>query len=196
MSLEQEAEAIAKATMAMKERMFREGGHRDSPPILGVMLKGWDEFSLAPPEIISLAWKLAGGDAPTAVKAVIESAPPAFEQDEDAEGPFPGFHRIFLAVDGYTTTAESVDDYQRGDMEQDFKSNPASTVMVVLTVTVIGEDLVGGSEMAMARCPYVVTDGGVMEFKPIELASDNDDNKIGGAVSDVMREAFTSANSG
>ena len=189
MSLQHEAETIAKVVMNLKKEMFKEGGHRDSPPVIGVMLKGWDEFHIAPPEIINLAWEITKGDTPAAVKAVIESAPASFE------GTFSGFHRIFLAADGYGSATESIDDHQRGDLERDFKSNPASEVIEVLTVTVIGDDLVGGAEMAMAQCPYVVTDGGVMEFKQIELASDTDDGKIGGAVPDAMREAFTSANS-
>ena len=103
---------------------------------------------------------------------------------------------ITVGAEGFVDTADeegqmSVTGTERGEMAEDFMTNPASRIREAVCIAVCQDDMVGGTEMVQITAPFTYDDGlQVVWHDRIEL-TDEDDRYVGGELSDVMRNAFT-----
>ena len=174
---EEQMKDLCTGLMAWKKEAFSMG-ERDVPPQLAILFDGSEEIEPVPDWILEKAYRKVGnvGGAVSLVLRGIAERWPKFTK----------FRMVLLVTDGYARQGEKdMKMPERGELGEDFKSNPATDVTECLTLTVATDDLVGGVEMAMAQMPYVITDGGVMDFKEITYVLDDDD--IGGDVANQLR---------
>lgn len=172
---QQQMETLALPLMDWKKEAFAIGV-RDVPPQLAIQFDGSDEIEPVPDWILSKAFDKTGtvGRAVSLVLRGIAEKWPDFTK----------YRLVMLATDGYTRHGDSIP--ERGELGDDFRNNPASDVTECMTLVVASDDLVGGVDVQMVRMPYVVTDGGVMEFKEPTYYFDD----VGGDVVEHLKEVF------
>ena len=176
----EQMEGMCIPLMKWKQEAFAMG-ERDVPPQLAVLFDGREELEPVPDWILSKAYRKTGtvGGAVSLVLRGIAERWPGFTK----------YRMVMLATDGYAREGDKdMEMPERGDLGEDFRSNPATDVTECMTLTVATDDLVGGVELAMAQMPYVVTDGGVMDFKEPTYMLDSDN--VGGDVADQLRAVF------
>lgn len=90
---------------------------------------------------------------------------------------------IWLAVEGYSIEGDHADEvmsetYMRGDMERDFKTNPASNVIERLTTYLVETSSTGLAEWARVTSAFHKDDGGrIVWHEP--LVNTSEDHVIG-----------------
>lgn len=86
---------------------------------------------------------------------------------------------LWFSFDGFgkVTTEEGMAQMGRGDMEKDFRANPASEVRQVLT-TFVYLDSEDGAESASVRTFYSITDGGKMLFEDPEISRERPEGTL------------------
>jgi hypothetical protein len=93
---------------------------------------------------------------------------------------------LWMCVDAYTEVRGSLDDLpQRGDMREDFRTNPATNVSETLITIVASDDRCGGCNIQEVNQHYTVSDGGVMIWGTPESRDDG-----GGAVIEAIKAGF------
>jgi hypothetical protein len=159
-------------------------GNRDALPQLGFVIQGSEEFERVPDVVMEHALNVCDGEVARALKSILLSLPHNFPE-------ITGYKALTFVADGYTTTRPK-DQFmdQAESLEHEFRTNPATTVTECLTVLFAEDDLVGGVEMSMAQVPYVIGDGGVIEFKDHIIHIESDTNRVEGRIPDLVREAF------
>ena len=174
---EEQMEGLCLPLMKWKQEAFAMG-ERDVPPQLAIQFDGKEELEPVPDWILSKAYRKTG-TVGGAVSLVLRGIAEGWSE-------FTKFRMVMLVTDGYMRSGVQDEDMpERGAMGEDFRSNPATDVIECMTLTVATDDLVGGYDMALAQMPYVVTDGGVMDFKETKYILDSDD--VGGDVVDQLR---------
>lgn len=141
MNLEKELRFIVGKFCEMKKGLCqREHGPHDLIPMLHFKYQHLNAYCGMllegnPIEMVPVAWR-----------KVLEDGMPEF---------------MMFMVEGYATSKPSLEGHVRGEMEKDFKENPASTVSEVITVQAV--DIKTGAQMT-AVVPYKYGDDGLPEF--------------------------------
>jgi hypothetical protein len=162
MSITERAEAHVEATAQWRQMVWKEQKVRDIPPMLGWMVDGDEAYSHAPTDVLRDLYQRAGDDTPSVVYSIIRHTA--------ANPDFTRFREIVLVLDSYGCEGSyEVDGEPPSCLEDDFKTNPATRVTEQMTVVLVSDDLVGGSEAAVALKPYRISDGGEMLFSEAKV---------------------------
>lgn len=101
-----------------------------------------------------------------------------------------------MVVEGYERhidldapdAADQIANIHKGSFEEDFKNNPASTVMESLVTTVAENDAVGQFQMWTVKQRYRYTDGGIIVFEdPVFHSEADNKTTAGGYVLGLLR---------
>ena len=113
----------------------------------------------------------------TCLAAIGDGVPlPGIEQMPEPGTPL---ESIWLAVEGYSIEGEDWDEIEkvhakRGDMERDFKTNPASKVVERLTTYIVETSALGTAEWARITSAFHKDDGGkIIWHDPIVNTSED-----------------------
>ena len=102
---------------------------------------------------------------------------------------------ITVGSEGYVDVADEEGELsvevRRGEMANDFMTNPASKIREAVFIAVCQDDMVGGTEMVQITAPFSYDDGLQLVWHERIVYADDDENFVGGELSDVMRNAFT-----
>jgi hypothetical protein len=104
---------------------------------------------------------------------------------------------IMFNVEGWASEAseEEAEQHVRGDLEQDYKTNPQSTVRETMTTYIVQTDPLGQAEWQRATSMFHKDDGGVIVWHDVRI-DDSEDGLHGGidTLLDVMMPFVTREN--
>lgn len=159
----------------MKEHRWKEHGERDMPPLIAFHFG--DQGASLPEREITKALS-DGFTLGQIIETAFKMMEPELLQLLDS---------VWIGTDGHGRISKEPlpTEYERGDLRDDFETNPASDVTEILITLTATDDLCGGCDIQHVIQPYTVTDGGVIQWgEPITAGAD------GGQVSSVLKEHF------
>lgn len=165
---------------AMREHMWTEHGEDTINTQLSVLLDGEEEFDTVPDSTMELFHDATKGDMQQMIRLLLR-IPRTWDN-------WTKYRAVVLITDSHATHSREATiptDWQRGELEKDYRTNPASEVTRACVVCLATDDLVGGVDVAMGLQPFSLSDGGVFSYEDPTI-----DGDAQGGIPDVLREAF------
>jgi hypothetical protein len=95
---------------------------------------------------------------------------------------------VYVGVDAYTNCYDTLDSAEaKGDLKEEFSTNPASTVKESIITTIASDDRCGGCDIQTVVQTYTIGDGGVLQW---DDQMNLDEAATGGHVQDVLAKMF------
>lgn len=189
MNIKERAEAQIDMTAEWRQMVWRETKARDIPPMLGWLVDGSEKYDHAPTDVLKDLYQRAGDDTPSVVYSMLRHA--AGHPD------FTKFREITLVLDSYGCEGSYEEDGPPPlSLEEDFKTNPATTVTEQVTIVLVADDLVGGAEAAVALKPYRITDGGALVFSETKVYGPGEACPVDPNIVDAMKWGVEHAHEG
>ena len=197
MSIPREAiEGIHQLARETKDRMWSDHGMGDmNPQMLAIYREAGPKMTPLT-ELVGALGQVMDDPIPVAVLTTLE----ALTDEHAGHGAPVGdvVEKLVLHLDGRSrevtgaTAEEALAKVQRGDLHQDYESNPFSDVRELLMTFVYEDDLVGGVDVTCIRQKYGKEDGGSLRWDEPDFFGPDDDDSAQGLIHEMLVKFFNS----
>ena len=181
MITEEIVESVREYATSYREHVWKDHQAHDAPMVLSVSLKDGTSipFGGCEGDLIS---RYESVPVATRIRQVCATMPDEYVGQVAS---------LILVTDGYTREVESGGVGERGELQEDFATNPATEVKQVINAAIAMDDLCGGADMHIIGLTYWFDDGGVLTWGDrIDISSDDDDVDISGAIPEALTAFF------